>query len=294
MTDAHQMTCFVATPIGHDDSPTRRAADGVIASAVKPTLKALSIAAVVPHELASPGSITTTVIEHLLQCDLVIANLTGLNPNVMYELAVRHAARKPVVILAEQGTALPFDIAVERAVFYRNDMMGVSDLQPKLQEAIAAALQESEPDNPIYRAVATRIIRESEETTDADRYLLDRFDRLEHAIATLARATNKTARSYPDDVHVDIRATQQHTLHLTSDDFTDDLDELAAELATRLKLPRYNINHVAEGRVSVSWRSANSERDWGEEVVSALEALERLDEIAWQHVQEPRKLMVSA
>ncbi len=64
------------------------------------------------------GQITHQIIERLLDDDLVVADLTSLNPNVFYELAVRHAARKPVITLMTFGQRMPFDVQDVRTVFY--------------------------------------------------------------------------------------------------------------------------------------------------------------------------------
>ncbi|WP_177434187.1 hypothetical protein [Pseudomonas sp. Irchel 3F6] len=171
--------CFIVTPIGSDASSTRRAADGLINAVMKPVLEKMGFETYVAHEIASPGSITRQVIEHVIYDDLVIANLSELNPNVMYELAVRHCVGLPIVVLAEIGTRLPFDISDERTVFFQNDMYGAVDLAPRLEAAIEAALLTGEPDNPVYRVTQSRVLRESVEPDDAQAFLIKKLDYIE-------------------------------------------------------------------------------------------------------------------
>lgn len=179
--------CFVITPIGADSSNTRRAADGLIRVVIRPVLEGLGFEVQAAHEISAPGSITLQVIERTLADDLVVANLTELNPNVMYELAVRHCARLPTVTLAESGTKLPFDIADERTVFYTNDLHGAHDLKPLFEAAVQAALKEKDPDNPVYRAVQAKAMKKKlmEEVSPhkaVSEYILERLDRIEASV----------------------------------------------------------------------------------------------------------------
>jgi hypothetical protein len=180
-----QRVCFVISPIGGDSTDTRRALEGLMDAVIEPTLRELGFKVEVAHRISRTGSITNQVIELLLSADLIVANLTELNPNVMYELAVRHAARKPVVTIAHVDTRLPFDIADQRTIFYRNDMAGVPELQRALSAAADEALNDPEPDNPVYRAAQTQVMREVA-PTDSQRFVLDRLDRLEGLVRQVA------------------------------------------------------------------------------------------------------------
>lgn len=184
-------TCFIVTPIGNDETNTRRATEGLIRSVIRPVLEAMDFEVSVAHHLDDAGSITTQVIEHILYNDLVIANLTELNPNVMYELAVRHCTKKPTIVLAEKGTSLPFDITTERTIFYQNDMHGAEDLKPKLKKAVASAIVETESDNPVSRVEKNAIIKEmireaNPEKFSINDYFLSQLEEIKSSLSKLS------------------------------------------------------------------------------------------------------------
>ncbi|PEO57639.1 hypothetical protein COI41_29895 [Bacillus toyonensis] len=188
-------TCFIITPIGDDQSDIRRAADGVIDAVIVPALVDMGLDEEnikVAHRMPSPGSINKQVITSVLECDLAIANLTNLNPNVMYELAIRHAARKPVIQICQKGTRLPFDITEERTIFYTNDMAGVIELNNNFKEMVVEAIGDEEPDNPIYRVIESNSIMKNVDETDPSRYMLNRIDSLENNLSDLINTLNNS------------------------------------------------------------------------------------------------------
>lgn len=176
--------CFIISPFGHEGSEIRRKTEGLIDAVIKPTLDELGFDAISSLDISKPGSITNQVIEHLLFDDLVIANLTELNPNVMYELAVRHAKRLPVVSLVENTTALPFDISQERTIFFEDDMKGVNDLRPLLKIAIKSAIEDNKIDNPIYRVVQQSIIQDQIQVGSFQDFILDKLNNIEERISS--------------------------------------------------------------------------------------------------------------
>jgi len=59
------------------------------------------------------------IIEQLIKADLVIADISGANPNVYYELGIRHSVGKPAIVLLNQAENSPFDLVHTRHISYR-------------------------------------------------------------------------------------------------------------------------------------------------------------------------------
>ena len=131
-------TCFVIGQIGDAGSPTRRESDDFMKYIVAPVLSDVEgfDRPVRADHLHEPGRITTQVIKHLLEDDLVIADLTGGNANVYYELSLRHAIGKPVIHLAAAGTQLSFDIRDNRTIFYTMHSRNVEEVKLELLSQI--------------------------------------------------------------------------------------------------------------------------------------------------------------
>lgn len=180
--------CFVIAPIGDADSEIRRDTDGLIQEVIRPTMARLDLETRAAHEIAQPGSITGQVIDALMNDDLVVADLSRLNPNVFYELAIRHAVYLPVVTMAEKGTEVPFDLKDERTIEFRRDMAGGGELKKRLEATAREALEHNPKDNPVARTVGTRILQETLQATgqDALAMILERTDAMERMLRRMA------------------------------------------------------------------------------------------------------------
>lgn len=114
--DRNRSVCFVISPIGEPGSPSRLHADMVLISIIQAALPDFDVKRA--DQFAAPDMITDKVIEAIFKSELAIADLTGLNPNVFYELGLRHMAQKPVIHIANTGTKLPFDTAGVGTIFF--------------------------------------------------------------------------------------------------------------------------------------------------------------------------------
>jgi hypothetical protein len=136
--------CFVISPIGTEGSPERERADTVLKYLIK---KALSpeFDVIRADDDTNPGAITPRIVQSILEADLVIADITGSNANVFYELAIAHGYRKPTVHLQESSEHPPFDIKDMRILAYDTTNPGrLEKAQESLKAFVASALQNPE------------------------------------------------------------------------------------------------------------------------------------------------------
>jgi hypothetical protein len=140
------LTCFVIGPIGNRHAPVGSEerlvyedALQVLEEVVEPACAAVGLDPVRADGLTRAGEITEQVFRRLHNDDVVIADLTGANANVMYELGLRHTRAKLTIQIGEYGR-LPFDVNVVRTVMFSRSRHGLVQARNELIELLQAGI----------------------------------------------------------------------------------------------------------------------------------------------------------
>lgn len=131
--------CFVISPIGEEGSDIRKRADQVYKYIISPVCEECEFEAIRVDKVNQADSITQTIIDYLLESELVIADITGHNPNAFYEMGYRTSTGKPMIHLREKSEKIPFDISGIRAFDYDlSDLDSVAEVKTRLIKTIGA------------------------------------------------------------------------------------------------------------------------------------------------------------
>jgi hypothetical protein len=137
-------TCFVMQPFG-----------GHLGSyyelIFKPAIERAGLTAVrADDDIFATGKIMDQVWRGIRQAQVLVAELTCKNPNVLYELGLAHALEKPVILVSSNEEDVPFDLRHIRAIFYDlNDPFWGQKLKDKIADNIKSAL--ANPEEAIFR-----------------------------------------------------------------------------------------------------------------------------------------------
>jgi len=94
-------------------------------------------------DLFTPTDILEDIWQAINSADFVIADITGRNPNVLYELGIAHTLAKPVLILSKQADDIPIDLATRRVILYgRSGENWREDLARKISAAVTAIVED--------------------------------------------------------------------------------------------------------------------------------------------------------
>lgn len=157
-----QKNCFFISPIGTASSDARRRSDQILRHVIKPACLECGYAATRADEIDNSGMISTQILERILNDKIVIADLTDQNPNVFYELAVRHAVRKPFIQIIAEGQSIPFDVQGIRTIeLDHQDLDSAASARDSIVKAIRAIDDGQPVDTPMTYTLNLQDLRSS-------------------------------------------------------------------------------------------------------------------------------------
>lgn len=148
-------TCFVVMAIGNQEYGNLKVNSDELQAKYNDLIKEAILIAEPSleikraDEISVSGSINDDIVNHLIYSDIVIVDITYPNPNVFYELGLRHAFKPGTLLIKEKnGFTTPFDISNLRYVEYENSVTGLKELARKLKLFITGLYRDpSRPDN---------------------------------------------------------------------------------------------------------------------------------------------------
>ncbi len=146
-----EQKCFVVMPIKKPGTEEYEHFSAILENIRESIQKEYQV--IRADEVNKPGSITKDIIELLAESDLVIADLTDLNPNVFYELGVRHALKGSgtIMLLDEDRTdQIPFDLTSYRVIKYKGNLIGIKNLKKAIHNTVKEIKEISHKDSPVH------------------------------------------------------------------------------------------------------------------------------------------------
>ncbi len=153
MSARESRNCFVIMPFGIKTTVDGNEIDFdlVYEDIIREPVEALGFKSVRCDEIARAGTIHRDMFHHIATDDIAVVDLTLFNPNVFYELGVRHALKPAITILIKRrGAAIPFNIQSERIIEYPSESGSYGESRSLIKAFIQAGLGSNSPDSPIF------------------------------------------------------------------------------------------------------------------------------------------------
>jgi len=177
-------TCFVIMPFGEKKDPDGKAIDfdAIYKDIIKAGVESLrGMECVRCDEIDEAGVVQKQMLESIHQADAVVVDITTSNPNVFYELGVRHALADCVtVIIKREGTGIPFNIRSMKAIEYNPESPeSVEKTRKKIAAYISNGLESRTVDSLVHSSLQIRIVEQPVpiQETKIHRYRLKSGDR---------------------------------------------------------------------------------------------------------------------
>lgn len=155
---AGQDTCFVVSPIGEPGTERYAKFKEVLEYVIKAAVKAsgYNLRVLRADDIDRAGSFIKDILDSLYNSHVVIADLTEQNPNVFYELGVRHALSPRTILIAQSLDDIPSDLREYRTIVYDTSAKGAANFSVRLMKYLGEMQKEPErPDNPVLDRIGS-------------------------------------------------------------------------------------------------------------------------------------------
>lgn len=200
-------------------------------------------------ENSSTDRVSERIVANIFENSVVVADISDLNPNVMLELGMRLASKKPTIVVVNAGGTIPFDIRDFHALDYPADtnILGMERFYGKLETALVEKHTSylSETYTPFLGKVIVDVISPQTREISADQAVLSKLDEIGSRVEGLEsriRLNSVNPRSRGPFTSTDIKINGGKIVYIVPD---ENFDAFAKDA-----LAMYEVDAVNKSRVS--------------------------------------------
>ena len=204
----NQKRCFVMMPISDNPEYEENHFTKVYTQIISPAIKQSGYEPYRVDENSISDSIINKILDGITKYDMAICDLSSRNPNVLYELGLRHAFDMPVVLICDEITKPIFDVSGITIIKYRSSRLYDEVIED--QKNIKQAIKENETSNSGYSLIKlfniNKAIIESEEKTDSETttFMLNKIINMVGNISTSSKPNSDSLSNSISKLNSDI------------------------------------------------------------------------------------------
>lgn len=190
-------TCGIIMPIS--DWAGRPASHwGDIRNIIESSAEALNFKTRLVSDTSESNLIHKEILANIYNDDIIICDVSGHNPNVFFELGIRMATQKPIVIVKDDDTTYPFDTGPNRYIPYPKDLRYplVEKFKADLIQALITSVGMKPADSFIGQLGPIKVPDIAKEKTSAEELILDRLVRIDHRIRNIESKADAPSMKY--------------------------------------------------------------------------------------------------
>ncbi|MCO7239069.1 hypothetical protein [Aeromicrobium sp. CnD17-E] len=258
MSEDERPTCFIAMPITTHIDEAKLYGDSEHWIHVRESLfiKAIESAGMRPVLPVASGAdlIHARIIKNLIECEMVLCDLSGHNPNVFFELGVRTSLNRPIALVKDEHLSIPFDTNGINVLTYASDLRpwGIENAIDALSEHISESVRTCAGENPLWSRFGLTLTAESPVTDESPTEA--KIDLMAEQLATLLAAQETKNRVWNPDsssffsAGLGMPKSDDEGVSIRRQSLVRDI---SADLRSKHPSARFEVSTTANGEVTI-------------------------------------------